>query len=264
MNRIPLSSAAHAAALVAVGFRRDGLRIESLKHTGTGESAVCWHYEGQDAPDAADLLRRSKPEHPKALWREDAAHPFLAALTGALNYDQLCDWHCNPEKGICAQFWPGNRLVKVQTGTLAYDQDALQNTPVKYGFQTPELVLAAALATCGFLPRPGLTASAAIGFPLTSVIYPEVDAPAAVGAAKAMRATVATPFHMPGPFAAGMHPFQYAFSAAANLSTVPAVVASVERKPVFFFKGAKSALATQAALSRPGFEGKLRDHIAGV
>lgn len=265
MNRIAISSAAHAAALVAVGFPRQGLRIEALHNTGTGERRIAWHLECANASDASDLMRRVRENSKNPLWRENPAHPLLAALTGAFNHETLAALRLAPHEGLSGTLQPGKKLLRIHTGTKPTGEDFLRQVVVQYQHQSPELPLVAALVAVGFVPRPMPTGAGAIVLPTESVLYPELGILDALEAAKQLREPkVTAPMQLPGPFAPGMHPFQFAFAAAWNLASTPDIIRAAGEQPTHFFRQHKSAMANDAALNRPGFEQKIKRHIAGL
>lgn len=264
MQRLPLSSPAHAAALVAVGFPRDGLRLEALDHVGTGEKKTSWFLESAGAADAADLLKRSRSDHAKALWRTDPAHPFLAALAGVENLRALQGWLDDPAAVPSGILQPGGKLVRLGPPVPAGGPDLMRDLAGPPGFfQTNDLSFAAALIAAGFIPCSRILAGGALHFRFSSVTLPDLPGAGAMAAARQMLGGSLEPVALPG-FPPGRHPFQYAFSAAMNLLSAPGAEAAAWQKPTHFFKSAKSALANDAALNRPGMEQKIMEHIAGV
>lgn len=268
MQRLPLSSPAHAAALVAVGFPRNGIRVGPLHHTGTGEKHLAWTYEHPTAADAADLLRRVNPADAKALWKTEPAHPILAALAGTRNLVAVQSWVADPHRLPDLRHTHGGRLLHLTlpapspapAGNLITDHAHVPHTWGTYSH-----ALAAALIAAGFIPSPRMLEGGALLFRDASHLQPDLTAAICQTCSQQMvDPQVLTPMQLPGPFPPGQHPFQFAYAAAIGLLSAPGVANAAWRHPTHFFKGAKSATANDTFLRNPRMEQKLMEHISGV
>jgi hypothetical protein len=276
MHRVPLSTPAHAAALVAVGFPRQGIKLDPLHHTGTGERKMGWFYEGADAMDAADLLKRRRADLHNALWRSDKAHPFLAALAGVQNLEVLAGWREKPQAVPSGTLAHGKALLLLMPAAPAETQiqAALLSLPPLasiYETATPQgcaavedLAVAAALVAVGFPPAPVLLTGGRFAIRQNSFLHPHLAYQTAVEAMRVMRNPLQfAPARLEN-FKAGQHPLQFAYAAAGNYLTVPDCERRAWAHATHFIKGHRCALVNKEALQNPALEQKIMEHVAGV
>lgn len=261
MQRLPLTDPRIAAALMAVGVDQRCFHIEPLHHTKTGEKKTSWYVESGDVASIVELLRLASPEHPKALWRSDPNHPFLAALAGIENHARLEAFLAHPDKppGV-TRAAPNSKILKL---CADYTDEFYVERP-EVG--TRGIHDAAALIAAGFPVFYALNGDGIFGFSSHSLTMPELTAAQCMEAAAGIinPGSIALP-QLPG-FPAGRHPFFYALSACLNLRLLAPAEAAAWKAPTHFMAGAggRCAIVNDAVLKRRGFADQLKAHLAGA
>ena len=247
---------------MAVGVDQRVFHVEPLHNTSTGEKRTAWSVETGELADIRELLAEADMQHKRALWKTSPNHPFLAALAGIENHAVLTKWLNHPGLDLC--FGPiadGSGILR-----LYLDNFASPFAPVVPEVGLTSVMHVAALAAAGFPIHPQIMAGGVFSFPKQSVMMPPLTAQQCIGAANMLcdPKALAVP-DLPG-YPAGQHPFCYAFSACLNLRLLGASEASAWKAPTHFFpgRGTRCAIATDAALRRPGFQKQVENHIAGL